>query len=515
MTLTYTQWQHIQTQHQWLSLLKNLQVQENLHCLDVITSIVETWPDNIKVINLVLPDSPFINDIDYVSTDVLRKPTPALQLAKTLRVTSVVIDHILTTPKSININHINRLEYICVDDGTALIRLMASQRLKQLNGLKLVDMDEDALINLTRASLLNSVSYLEIQDASFDEDSLDNLKAQKHPLDTLKNLKLSQIEPMGRFLDAFLAGGAPQLNLLDINQDVFDTGDFQWLNILCTQNKRLRHLSWRVSPHCTIYEHDIETISQALRSLNLHNLTLIGVLEGHAPKLCQRVLTSITQSPFTDQLQHLSLASNGLRDSAIPVEGLLNHFPNLIHIDISDNQFGPKFIDDLCAAQLTLQGLKLSHYNLGPYEVRALATYGGLKRLLELDLKCTSLRDEDIQFIFSSNEHFELQYLDLTGNNLTIALNSFWQEQRSLNHLKVIHLSNNRLDATSISAILLSPNLTNVNTISLNVNNLNENDGCQLLTIPELGKLVELSLSGNSISQETLRKINAMLNKKR
>ena len=138
--------------------------------------------------------------------------------------------------------------------------------------------------------------------------------------------------------------------------------------------------------------------------------------------------------------------------------------------------------------------LKLAGKYIATDEVNIIGDFSPMKSVRSLDLSDNQINDEALKHLFESDnlnnlEQLYLQINFLTGNGLSEVAKS---ENVKLKNLKVLVLSDNRLDDSSIAEFLFSPNFQNLESLDIGWNEAGNKTAEALgstTTFPNLKKL--------------------------
>ena len=148
--------------------------------------------------------------------------------------------------------------------------------------------------------------------------------------------------------------------------------------------------------------------------------------------------------------------------------------------------------------------LKLSGKYIATDEVNIIGSYSPMKSVRLLDLSDNQINDEALKNIFESDmlgglEELYLQINFLTGKGLSEVAKS---ENVKLKNLKVLVLSDNRLDDSSIADFLFSPHFQNLESLDIGWNEAGNETAKALGATTTFPKLKKLEMERSYIEEE-------------
>lgn len=148
--------------------------------------------------------------------------------------------------------------------------------------------------------------------------------------------------------------------------------------------------------------------------------------------------------------------------------------------------------------------LKLSGKYIATDEVKIIANYALMKSVKSLDLSDNQINDEALQYLFESDilsglEELYLQINFLTGKGLSELAKS---EKVKLKNLKVLVLSDNRLNDSSIAEMMLSSHFQNLESLDVGWNEAGNETAKVLGKTTTFPKLKKLEMERSYIDEE-------------
>ena len=148
--------------------------------------------------------------------------------------------------------------------------------------------------------------------------------------------------------------------------------------------------------------------------------------------------------------------------------------------------------------------LKLSGKYIATDEVNIIGNYSPMKSVRSLDLSDNQINDEALKNLFESDildglEELYLQINFLTGKGLSEVAKS---ENVKLKNLKVLVLSDNRLDDSSIADFLFSPHFQNLESLDIGWNEAGNETAKALGATTTFPKLKKLEMERSYIEEE-------------
>jgi len=148
--------------------------------------------------------------------------------------------------------------------------------------------------------------------------------------------------------------------------------------------------------------------------------------------------------------------------------------------------------------------LKLSGKYIATDEVNIIGNYSPMKSVRVLDLSDNQINDEALKNLFESDildglEELYLQINFLTGKGLSEVAKS---DNVKLKNLKVLVLSDNRLDDSSIADFLFSPNFQNLESLDIGWNEAGNETAKALGATTTFPKLKKLEMERSYIEEE-------------
>jgi len=148
--------------------------------------------------------------------------------------------------------------------------------------------------------------------------------------------------------------------------------------------------------------------------------------------------------------------------------------------------------------------LKLSGKYIATDEINIIGNYSPMKSVRSLDLSDNQINDEALKNLFESDildglEELYLQINFLTGKGLSEVAKS---ENVKLKNLKVLVLSDNRLDDSSIADFLFSPHFQNLESLDIGWNEAGNETAKALGATTTFPKLKKLEMERSYIEEE-------------
>jgi Ran GTPase-activating protein (RanGAP) involved in mRNA processing and transport len=180
--------------------------------------------------------------------------------------------------------------------------------------------------------------------------------------------------------------------------------------------------------------------------------------------------------------------------------------------DAEYEEFEPSYEEKAEKLEATLKplleespnSLKLSGKYIATDEVKIIGNYSLMKSVKSLDLSDNQINDEALLHLFESDilcglEELYLQINFLTGKGLSELAKS---EKIKLKNLKVLVLSDNRLNDSSIAEMLLSSHFQNLESLDIGWNEAGNETAKSLSTTTTFPKLKKLEMERSYVDEE-------------
>ncbi len=180
--------------------------------------------------------------------------------------------------------------------------------------------------------------------------------------------------------------------------------------------------------------------------------------------------------------------------------------------DAEYEEFEPSYEEKAEKLEATLKplleesptALKLSGKYIATDEVKIIGNYSLMKSVKSLDLSDNQINDEALLHLFESEilsglEELYLQINFLTGKGLSELAQS---EKIKLKNLKVLVLSDNRLNDSSIAEMLLSNHFQNLESLDIGWNEAGNETAKSLSTTTTFPKLKKLEMERSYVDEE-------------
>lgn len=251
-------------------------------------------------------------------------------------------------------------------------------------------------------------------------------------------------------------------------------------------------------------------LARLLRSLNFER---IDSIEAWDQPLSQKDLEALATSPYTQQIQHLSLWRSNL--TAKKLQPLVaQDWPRLHTLRLGWHEtFKDRGMQALAqwpslakVLRLDLVGLKL-----GPSGAQDLAASPYIKRVVKLSLEENKIGDDGVEAILTSTQLANLRRLNLSSNELTHRGLQCLVDSPGPARFQQLELRDNQLGDEGASCLAESPQLVDCQFLDLHTNQLTAAAVETLVESPLLANLHTLSLADNGLGDQGAAALGRMM----